>query len=153
MHVCSYVQFVPLVGTRTYIVISDTSDNMTCLICNMSEKFFRGISDSDMSNCQCTQSPVSNVLEKAIIFFKLVIFSHMSEPGPGDSDTAYSVSDMSDTLLSICRCVAHHHKSLSTMLCESALTNLHIVIWFSDMSEPENNCSYKIVLRCRHLCS
>ena len=67
----------------------------------------------------------------------------MSEPGPGDSDTTYSVSDMSDTLLSICRCVANHHKSLSTMLCESALTNLHIVIWFSDMSEPENNCSYK----------
>ena len=100
------------------------------------------------SNYQCARSPVSgsDVLEKAIIFFKLVIFSHMSEPGPGDFDTTYSVSDMSDTLLSICRCVANHHKSLSTMLCESALTNLHIVIWFSDMSEPENNCSYKIVL-------
>ena len=101
------------------------------------------------SNYQCVQSPVSgsDVLEKAIIF------SHMSEPGPGDFDTTYSVSDMSDTLLSICRCVANHHKSLSAMLCESALTNLHIVIWFSDMSEPENNCSYKIVLRCRQSCS
>ena len=69
------------------------------------------------------------------------LFPHV-EPLPGDSDTTYSVSDMSDTLLSICRCVANHHKSLSTMLCESALTNLHIVIWFSEMSEPENNCSY-----------
>ena len=86
----------------------------------------------------------------------------MSEPGPGDSDIPYSVSGMSDTLLSICRCVANHQfqvptcqksKSLSIMLCESALTYLHIVIWFSDMSEPENNCSgLTVATKCEVYC-
>ena len=39
------------------------------------------------------------------------------------------------------------------MLCESALTYLHIVIRFSDMSEPENNCSVlTVATKCEVYC-
>jgi len=78
----------------------------------------------------------------------------MSEPGLGDSDIPYSVSDMSDTLLSLCLVLTGwKSKSLSIMLCESAFPYLHIVIWCSDKLEPENNCSVSTVAyKCEVYC-